>query len=165
MIDKEIEKVELHYIKQESQSTPVVNYSGDDESQGYSDDYVFSATDVTDARRLKNKKEFKLDREGFKLVSFSPKEVNYSSSDEVQKSYYLEVEQLVKEQTGASDVFVFDHTVRRGLEDSNRRPAYHVHNDYTFETGEIRAVDVLGKETVEMFGVLSQVMSKEIHWR
>ena len=48
-------------------------------------------------------------------------------------------------------MFVFDHTVRRGIKDSNRHPAYHVHNDYTFETGASRAVSVLGEEVVERF--------------
>lgn len=71
--------------------------------------------------------------------------------DAVKQSYYSEVKTLVKKETGATDVFVFDHTVRGGIKDSNRHPAYHVHNDYTFKTGESRALSVLGKKAIARF--------------
>ena len=151
MKGKKIEKVKLHFIKKDSTNTPIVNYTGHAESQGYSEEYVFLETEVHDARRLEDKKDFNIDREGFSLVSFTPKEVDFSNSESVKDGYYSEVEQLVKEQTGASDVFVFDHTVRRGLVDSNRRPAYHIHNDYTFETGQIRPLSVLGEDILKRF--------------
>ena len=69
----------------------------------------------------------------------------------VKRDYYSSVEELVKKQTGASHVFAFDHTIRRGIKNSNRHPAYHVHNDYTFDTGIIRAASFLGDEVVERF--------------
>ena len=149
-MNQKVEKVRLHYIKKNSENTPVVNYSGDNESQGYSNEYVFIETDITDARTLVNK-EFNLDKEGFKLTHFIPEQVNYSLSEDVKKIYYPEVESLVREQTGASDVFVFDHTVRRGLANSNRRPAYHIHNDYTYDTGLIRPRSVLGDDIMDRF--------------
>jgi len=132
MSDEKIEKVKLHYIKNESTKRPLVNYSGHDESQGYSDEYVFLETEVLDARQVEEKKEFSLDKEGFTKVTFNPNDVDYSKPKNVRDSYYAEIEKLIKKHTGASDVFVFDHTVRRGLKNSNRRPAYHIHNDYTF---------------------------------
>ena len=33
--------------------------------------------------------------------------------DEIKEKYYPEIESLVKKATGATDVFLFDHTVRK----------------------------------------------------
>jgi len=147
----DLETTTLHYIKSESNGTPVVNYSGFDESQEYSDDYTFIETDIINARALGKERSFSLDTEAFKLVEFSPGDVDFLNPEAVKNAYYEEVEEVVRKETGANNVFAFDHTVRRGIENSNRHPAYHIHNDYTFETGVTRAVSVLGKEIVEQF--------------
>jgi len=144
-------KTKLHYIKNESTSTPVVNYSGENETQSYSDDYIYHETEINDARIVKASDPASLDKEAFKLVDFSPTDVDFLDAELVKKSYYCEIEALVKKQTGASNVFVFDHTVRRGIKNSNRHPAYHIHNDYTFETGKSRVLSILGADTVEKF--------------
>lgn len=146
-----LEKTKLHYIHNDSTAVPVVNYSGHDESQGYSDDYIFHETDIINARTIKNKPAFSLNREAFKLVRFKPKTVDFLDTNLVSGTYYDDVEALVKKETGASHVFVFDHTVRRGIKNSNRQPAYHVHNDYTFETGQSRALSVLGEDVLKQF--------------
>ncbi|TEW52661.1 CmcJ/NvfI family oxidoreductase [Psychromonas algicola] len=151
MIRFYVEKTKLHFIKDESNAVPVISYSGHDESQNYSDDYIFQETEVLNARLLGEDRVFSLDKEAFKLTQFNPTEVDFLDSELVKSSYYADVEALVKKETGATDVFVFDHTVRRGVKDSNRHPAYHVHNDYTFETGASRAVSVLGEEVVGLF--------------
>ncbi len=147
----DVEKTTLHYIKNESTAVPTIDYSGFDESQSYSDDYVFLEADVINARALKKRDAFSLDIEGFKLVEFSPDEVDFLDVEEVKNNYYPSAEELVKKETGASHVFAFDHTVRRGIKNSNRHPAYHVHNDYTFETGRIRASSMLGDDIMERF--------------
>lgn len=151
-----VEKTKLHYIKNDSTAVPVVNYSGHDESQGYSDDYIFHETDIInartpDTRALNDKAAFSLNREAFKLVTFTPGNVDFLDTKSVSETYYGDVEALVKKETGASDVFVFDHTVRRGIKNSNRQPAYHIHNDYTFETGQSRALSVLGENVLKKF--------------
>lgn len=144
------EKTKLHFIKSESTNTPVINYSGYDELQEYSDDYRFQETDIINARSVIDA-AFNLDKEGFELTSFTPNDVDFLDQEAVKASYYAEVETLIKKQIGATDVFAFDHTVRRGIEGSNRHPAYHVHNDYTHETGSSRAVSVLGEEVINRF--------------
>jgi hypothetical protein len=144
-------RAQLHFIKNESTGTPVVNYSGHDESQGYSEEYVFQEADINNARTSKAHNPASLDKEAFKLVTFKPKKVDFLNSEQVKSAYYPEVEQIVKKETGASEVFVFDHTVRRGVKNSNRHPAYHVHNDYTFNTGKTRATSVLGEQVVAKF--------------
>jgi hypothetical protein len=147
----DLEKTKLHFIKNESIAVPIVNYSGLDESQSYSDEYTFHETDIVNARSLSEERTFSLDREAFKLITFSPDDVNFLAPELVKKSYYPDVEALVKKETGASHVFAFDHTVRRGIKNSNRHPAYHVHNDYTFETGISRASTFLGNDVVAKF--------------
>lgn len=148
---RHIEKSKLHFIRKESTGMPIVSYSGNDESQEYSDDYIFQEVDIINARAVKAQNPASLDTEAFKLVVFKPKNVSFTDIEQIKKIYYSDVETLVKKETGASDVFVFDHTVRRGLKDSNRHPAYHVHNDYTFETGKARAASVLGEDVVASF--------------
>lgn len=145
-----IEKTQLHFIKRESTNTPVINYSGYDELQEYSDDYNFQDTDIINARSITDR-EFSLNKEGFELASFTPSDVDYLDQQAVKAAYYAEVEALIKKQIGATDVFAFDHTVRRGIEGSNRHPAYHVHNDYTHETGSSRAVSMLGEDIINRF--------------
>lgn len=144
-------KTTLHFIKSGSTSTPAINYSGHDESQEYSDNYIFQETDIINARALSEGHSFSLDKQAFTLTTFTPIDVDFLDSSTVKQSYYAQVEALIKKETGATDVFVFDHTVRRGIKNSNRHPAYHVHNDYTFETGETRALSVLGEDVIARF--------------
>ena len=145
------EKTKLHFINDQSTAVPVINYSGNDEKQEYSDDYIFLETEIMNARTLNAETAFSLDKEAFKLTTFIPTEIDFLNTKIVKESYYSDVEALVKKETGATDVFVFDHTVRRGIEGSNRHPAYHVHNDYTFETGQSRAETILGEEILKRF--------------
>ena len=146
----DIEKAQLHFIKRESTNTPVINYSGYDELQEYSDDYNFQEAEIFNARTSTDK-EFSLDKEGFELVLFTPNDVDYLDQQAVKTTYYPEVEALIKKHIGATDVFAFDHTVRRGIEGSNRHPAYHIHNDYTHETGSSRALSTLGEDIINRF--------------
>ena len=147
----DVEKTKLHFIKDESTGIPIINYSGHDELQEYSEDYIFKDTEIVNARSLQEGTEFSLDKQAFKLVTFKPTEVDFLNTESVKASYYSEVAALVKKETGATDVFVFDHTVRRGIKESNRHPAYHIHNDYTFETGKSRALSVLGEDVLTRF--------------
>jgi hypothetical protein len=65
---------------------------------------------------------------------------------ELKATYYCEVEELVKRETGASKVLVFDHTVRAGdraVERGYRQPVMSVHNDYTEKSGPQRVRDLL----------------------
>jgi len=50
---------------------------------------------------------------GFELRTNPTKVSNFRDDEEVKEVYYREIEDLVKEATGASKVFVFDHTVRK----------------------------------------------------
>ncbi|MGX9417356.1 CmcJ/NvfI family oxidoreductase [Vibrio sp. WJH972] len=145
-----IEKTTLHFIRKESTSTPVIQYSGFNETQEYSEDYLFQDADIIDARSLPDA-TFNVDKHGFELATFQPSQVDYLDPLAVKEFYYTEVEALVKKQLGANHVVAFDHTVRRGIENSNRHPAYHIHNDYTDETGLIRAQSELDEDLMRSY--------------
>ena len=81
--------------------------------------------------------EFNVDKQGFEIATLHSKHHDFDNTDTTSDVYYKEVEQLIKETTGATHAIVFDHTVRKGIPGSNRRPAHHVHNDYTNETGSV----------------------------
>ena len=87
-----------------------------------------------------------LDRQAFKLVSHDTKVRDFLDAQEVKTTYYGEVEALLKRETGASKVVIFDHTVRtadRAVERGLRTPVRSVHNDYTEKSGPQRVRDLL----------------------
>jgi hypothetical protein len=89
---------------------------------------------------------FSLDREGFLLVPQSTAVRDFYDDDEIAAVYEDEVEALVKRETGAVRVEIFDHT-RRALSADTRKartirePASTVHNDYTARSGPKRLSD------------------------
>lgn len=94
-----------------------------------------------------------LDREGFELLQHPTAMGDFYDEDEVRRVYYPETERLIAEATGASRVFIFDHTVRRrvhGAEDRSagapRQPATRVHVDHTAKSGAQRVRDFFGSE-------------------
>jgi hypothetical protein len=57
-----------------------------------------------------------LDRQGFALVRQKSAVKNFSDDDEIRSVYYPEAERLIKAETGADRVFIFDHTVRKRVD-------------------------------------------------
>ncbi|MBV8118714.1 MAG: methyltransferase, partial [Alphaproteobacteria bacterium] len=89
--------------------------------------------------------EIDLDRQGFALVDHKTAVKDFWDDDEVRRVYYPEAERFIKEYTGASRVFIFDHLQRRrvaGLKDRStggpRQPATRVHVDHTARSGPQR---------------------------
>src|SRR5437016_7606207 len=79
---------------------------------------------------------FALERNGFRFVHHDTEVVDFFDEDEVRRVYYPEMAALVKAESGAARVEVFDHTLRTAddalretqkIRDVVRR----VHNDYT----------------------------------
>ncbi|HEX3990452.1 MAG TPA: CmcJ/NvfI family oxidoreductase, partial [Acetobacteraceae bacterium] len=86
--------------------------------------------------------EISLDREGFELLGQVSKVRDFYDDDEVRGVYYPEAERFIAEATGASRVFIFDHTVRRRVAGASdrvagtpRQPATRVHVDHTARSG------------------------------
>jgi hypothetical protein len=98
--------------------------------------------------------QLSLDREGFQLVNHETAVQDFYDRAQVQQVYYREIEQLLKQATGAEKVVVFDHQVRniqlyRRGEKQARDYASTVHNDYTAKSGPRRVRDHLPTEEAE----------------
>jgi hypothetical protein len=95
--------------------------------------------------------EFKLERDGFRFVRHDTKVANFFDDAEVRRVYYSEMEELIKAESGASRVVVFDHTLRTGDDAAReqlkiREVVPRVHNDYTEWSGPQRVRDLLPNE-------------------
>ncbi|MEQ9491074.1 MAG: CmcJ/NvfI family oxidoreductase [Alphaproteobacteria bacterium] len=88
-----------------------------------------------------------LDREGFQLEHAPTILRTFSDEKTVERVYYPRIERLIKQQTGASHVVVFDRTLRTAeTHHAARSPVMHVHNDYTETSAPKRVLDLLGEE-------------------
>jgi hypothetical protein len=104
---------------------------------------------IHDARRLPAPPT--IDREGFALARFPTAVTNFFDPALVKRVYYPEVIDMLKRDTGANNVLVFDHTVR--VEDGTaqrrpglRQPVAFVHNDYTERSAQQRVRDFFSPE-------------------
>ena len=91
---------------------------------------------------------FTLDREGFRFVRHDTKVADFFDEDEVAPRLLPEMEALVKAESGASRVVVFDHTLRTADDEQRearkiREVVRRVHNDYTEWSGPQRVRDLL----------------------
>src|SRR5882757_2021814 len=124
-----------------------LNYIVDDGTKVFTETAAPGATDVRtggkpDPRRvtIRNGRryagEFTLERNGFHFTSHDTQVRDFFDEAEVRSAYYAEMEALVKRESGASRVVVFDHTLRTA-DDAERETrkirevVSRVHNDYT----------------------------------
>ncbi len=98
-----------------------------------------------------------VDREGFELKPFSSAFDSWDSDAAIEADFYQEVVDFVIEHSGAKQVAVFDHTIRKRmsteLKDQTviQRPAVLlVHSDYTPKSGPQRVRDVMGAEAEDL---------------
>jgi hypothetical protein len=110
-----------------------------------------------------------LDVQGFALLEQKSAVRDFWDDDEVRRVYYPEAERFLKEATGASRIFIFDHLQRRrvpGQEDRSRsgprQPATRVHVDHTDRSGPQRVRDLMGDEAEELLKGRVQVINM---WR
>ncbi len=98
---------------------------------------------------------FTLERDGFRFVPHPTKVATFFDEDEVRRVYYPEMEALIKAESGAARVVVFDHTLRTADEDDRearkiREPVRRAHNDYTEWSGPQRVRDLLPDEAEKL---------------
>ena len=98
----------------------------------------------------------KLDIEGFELRVHPSEILDFYDEDQITSQHYPEIIQFLKESTGATDVHIFDHTLR--VQDTGKRnaydtrgPVYILHNDYTEKSGPQRITDLLSPEQAKRF--------------
>ena len=97
--------------------------------------------------------KFSLDREGFELKPFPAKFTDYNDDAVIKSTFYPQVADFVKRNTGAKRVEIFDHTVRKRMpsdltaQTTVQRPAVQlVHADYTTKSGPQRVRDIFPDE-------------------
>src|SRR5215468_9566703 len=98
---------------------------------------------------------FTLDRDGFRFARHDTKVTNFFDEDEIRRVYYPEMEALVKAESGASRVVIFDHTLRTADDEQRsarkiREVVRRVHNDYTEWSGPQRVRDLVPQEADEL---------------
>jgi hypothetical protein len=98
---------------------------------------------------------FELEREGFRFLRHDTEVADFFDEDELRRVYYPEMEALVKAETGARRVIVFDHTLRTADDEQRaqrkiREVVPRVHNDYTEWSGPQRVRDLLPDEADEL---------------
>lgn len=69
----------------------------------------------------------------------------------VRDTYDRELTELLRAETGATEVVVFDHTVRID-DEGTRPPARHVHGDYNAASAQRRLIDILGESRATEWG-------------
>jgi hypothetical protein len=99
--------------------------------------------------------EFKLDRNGFRFVRHDTKMADFYDEDEIKRVYYPEMEALIKAESGAKRVVVFDHTLRTADKEMReakqiREVVSRVHNDYTEWSAPQRVRDILPDEAEDL---------------
>jgi len=99
--------------------------------------------------------DFAIDREGFRFARHDTKVADFYDEAEIKRVYYPEMEALIKAQSGAKRVVVFDHTLRTAddqLRESKktREVVRRVHNDYTEWSAPQRVRDIVPGEAEEL---------------
>jgi hypothetical protein len=143
-----------------------LNYIVNDGSKIFTETAAPGATDVRtggkpDARSVTirngrvHARDFTIERNGFHFIPHDTAVTDFFDDAQVRGTYYAEMEALVKRESGASRVVVFDHTLRTA--DQAQREALkirevvpRVHNDYTEWSGPQRVRDLLPQEADDL---------------
>ncbi|KAI0311577.1 hypothetical protein OF83DRAFT_1177433 [Amylostereum chailletii] len=92
------------------------------------------AVSIEDVRGKED--EYTLDRVGFQFFKHPASHTAFKNDKDIEKEYYPESIDFIKQVTGASRVVIFDHTIRRRIEGAadipgTRQPAAMTHGDQT----------------------------------
>jgi hypothetical protein len=137
----------LNFVDPPEGVTPRVTYPGNSAPQRYNEAYEMKDVAINNAR-ISNK-DFRLHEHGFEMADLNPITTDFDDEESIMSNYYQNVIDTVKKVSGATHVFVFDHTVRRGFANSVRKPAQHVHVDYTKNTGPSRAAEMIDSDELK----------------
>jgi len=107
---------------------------------------------VRDGRPLRG--TINIDTHGFVFVDHRTQVRDFTDEAERERVYDPEVQALIRKHAGASEVVVFDHTLRVGDEAMqkamNARPTVKgVHNDYTEDSAPRRLREIVGDAEAE----------------
>jgi hypothetical protein len=99
--------------------------------------------------------DFMLERDGFHFIPHDTKVADFFDEAEVRRVYYPQMEALVRAESGAARVVIFDHTLRTADDAARearkiREVVPRVHNDYTEWSGPQRVRDLLPDEADDL---------------
>ncbi|OIW33145.1 hypothetical protein CONLIGDRAFT_163280 [Coniochaeta ligniaria NRRL 30616] len=102
--------------------------------------------------------KYTLDSHGFQIYHHESKEKDFRDDEKIKAEYYPEVDQLLKDATGAVRTFIFDHTIRRQPQDRSKQgappalrgPVQRVHIDQSYSASESRVNHHLPEEADEL---------------
>jgi len=109
---------------------------------------------IRNARLLDHNQRRTIQVHGFELLTrpLSNSYVDFYDHQQVTQNYYTECAEIVRVETGGSEVFAFDHNIRSATGKKNRQriiggqqvqgPARTVHGDYTLTSGPQRLRDL-----------------------
>ena len=97
---------------------------------------------------------FRLDVHGFVFVEHATRVRDFLDEAERARVYDPEVQALIRKHSGASEVVVFDHTIRASDEETRNSPSIRptvksVHNDYTEASAPRRLREIVGDAEAE----------------
>ncbi|KAH0829635.1 hypothetical protein AYO21_10051 [Fonsecaea monophora] len=153
---------EVYYYKDPGDgSLPAPSYVGKPDS--YLRPHVTQNVVIHDIAGDEDK--YTLDSHGFQYLKHESAEKDFVDDDKIKAEYYPEIEQLLKDATGASRVLIFDHTIRRATSDvrdvggQRRGPARRVHIDQSYTASENRVRYHLPDEAEELLKKRFQIIN------
>ena len=125
---------------------PIGSFSRADGGIRYSFEIEPRTVEILDVRPIAE--ELSLAENGFTLARSTSGVADFTDERSIRAQFYPEVEALLKARTGASEVVIFDHTIRveGGGVDGARVPVRRAHGDYTPRSGPQRVHDLLPPE-------------------
>ncbi|KAJ5657880.1 uncharacterized protein N7484_001529 [Penicillium longicatenatum] len=147
----------LNFFKEnEDGSPPLPNYVN--KPQTYDREAVVLTATIRDVSG--NELNYSLDGQGFQFYYHESKEKDFLDDEQIKREYYPETEQLLKDATGASRVFIFDHTIRRGAGGAQLRgPVQRVHIDQSYEAAKNRVSYHLPDDAHELYKGRYQIIN------
>ena len=192
---KEVHDVptQLNYYKDPGDgSEPAPSYVGKPETY----ERPFEPLDVVVEDIRGREDQFTLDKNGFQIYHHESKEKDFTDDDQIKSVYYPETEQLLKDayvtvtvslslqealaqfianprpphRTGASRIFIFDHTIRRAPSDvrtgtpasasvSLRGPVNRVHIDQSYSAAKGRVPHHLPEDADALLKTRYQIIN------
>ncbi|KAF1969078.1 hypothetical protein BU23DRAFT_601764 [Bimuria novae-zelandiae CBS 107.79] len=125
-----------------SKPTPIIIGGGRISNKRPHNAHKFLVTDITG-----EEENYSLDSHGFQYCRHTSAEKDFVDEQAIQATYYEECRQLLKEVTGARQVHIFNHKVRRGPTQwhhlgfsnlANRGPVTRTHVDQSYRGAELR---------------------------
>jgi len=128
---------------------------------GGGQNYQLQAVEKTVQDIAGREKEFGVDVSGFQVIESPAQEKDFDDDARITTKYYAEVEELLRTHLkGVKKVVIFDHTIRKRVDNAARKPVRAVHVDQTQKAAEARVRrHVTGDDTEELIRGRFQIIN------